>query len=83
MNWNIGILKKRLNPDSTILLQDQCHDHSLKQQRKAAIGPGPGNINQVSSTFVTLGPWHSGSQVRFVLEKVQMPPRFLHCVKCL
>ena len=25
MSWNVGIIKKRLNPDSTILLQDHHH----------------------------------------------------------
>ena len=28
MSWNVGIIKKRLNPDSTILLQDQGNDLS-------------------------------------------------------
>lgn len=26
MSWNVGIIKKRLNPDSTILLHDQTPD---------------------------------------------------------
>jgi putative transposase len=31
MSWNVGIIKKRLNPDSTILLQDQgdCWDNAV------------------------------------------------------
>jgi len=29
MSWNVGIIKKRLNPDSTILLQDQSNRISL------------------------------------------------------
>ncbi len=58
----------------------QCHDHGFKQQRKAAVGSGPWNINQVSTTLVALGPWHSGGQVSFMFEKVQMSPRFLYSV---
>jgi hypothetical protein len=30
MSWNVGIIKKRLNPDSTILLQDQMLTHLTK-----------------------------------------------------
>ena len=26
MSWNVGIIKKRLNPDSTILLQDHMNE---------------------------------------------------------
>ena len=28
MSWNVGIIKKRFNPDPTILLQDQYHLYS-------------------------------------------------------
>jgi len=34
MSWNAGIIKKRLNPDSTILLQDQVFGKYMEEVQR-------------------------------------------------
>jgi hypothetical protein len=57
MSWNAGIIKKRLNPDSTILLQDQLFRLKAKERQKAE---GKGRKNEHPTSNVE---WEYGSVV--------------------
>ena len=56
MNWNIGILKKRLNLDSTILLQDQTltNPHE-KAKSHIAVFQISGSNHGMPSVFYLFG----------------------------
>jgi len=66
MSWNVGIIKKRLNPDSTILLQD--HFVKGKDEKREIL------IEDISKTgikFATLKP-HNFSKGDLVELKITL-----------
>ena len=50
MNWNVGIIKKRLNHDSTILLQDQ----DIQNERAAFLAALNTFNNELNPCFPNL-----------------------------
>ena len=52
----------------------QHQDQRLKQQRKATVGPGPGNRNAVNAAFRTVDARRAGVEEGLMLKEVQVPP---------
>jgi hypothetical protein len=60
--------------------RSQHHNVGFKQQGKPAVRPGPRNIDQPDATITALDTGYPSVHECFVLEKIQMSPRFLFSI---
>ena len=57
--------------------RSQNHDIGFEQQGEPAVSPGPRNIDQSDTAITAIDTGYPSVYVSFMLEKIQMSPRFL------